>query len=430
MTDHTSSKPLCIIKEMNKEFAVLVHGSKVVILQERSNNNEVQISYLNEKGFSLLQRNKPKIPVGNDTYISKDKYWLNHSRRREYKGLFFHPKDAKKDYFNLYTGFAVEPCQGDVMPFLKFCKEVICSNNDEYFQYLKAWVAQLLQEPENKIGVAIIIQGLKGVGKSMFAACVGSLLGQHYAEISNGYHLVGNFNSHLSKLLLLCVDEALWVNDKKAEGVLKNMITAPTSMYESKGVDAIPVDNFMRIIMTTNNDFAVPASGDERRYFIIKCADTYKGNHQYFHKLQEYMDNGGREALLEYFLNYIRPKSIELRNPPHTEGLDEQKIHSLTPIAQWWLESLINGELYGEGGYILSDTGFTVVSRKECLSSCLSFMRDMGMKRFVTSSILGKYLNKVVSNLTDIGSSNRKYQLPYLRTLRKDFENEIGPYDW
>lgn len=430
MTNNASSKSLSVVCEMNKEFAVLVHGSKVVILQECLINNEVDISYLSERGFSLLQRNKPKIPVGNDIYIQRDKFWLNHPDRREYKGIGFHPLQAKKGFYNLYVGFAVKPVKGDVTVFLKFCKEVICNNNNNHFQYLMAWVAQLIQEPENKIGVAVIIQGLKGVGKSMFATCVGSLLGQHYAEISNGNHLVGNFNNHLAKLLLLCVDEALWVNDKKAEGVLKNLITAPTIMFERKGVDAAPIDSFMRIIMTTNNDFAVPASGDERRYFVIKCADTYKGNYKYFEKLQEYMDNGGREALLEYFLNYVQPKSIKLRNPPHTEGLGEQKIHSLSPIGKWWMECLMEGELYGNDSCILNDSAFTTISRKECLLSCISFIQDMGFKYPITPSALGKFLKRAVPNLMSVGSKNRGYQFPYLDTLRKDFESEIGFYNW
>ena len=167
-----------------------------------------------------------------------------------------------------------------------------------------AWMADLVQRPEVKIGVALIIRGLKGTGKGKFLQQFGSLFGSHFMEVANGEHIVGKFNVHLSQLLLLGADEAYWNGDKKAEGILKNLVTEPKITIERKGIDSVSMDSFLRVVLITNNDDVVPASGDERRWFVLDIADTYKANHAYFKAIDDHMDSGGREALLYYLKHY------------------------------------------------------------------------------------------------------------------------------
>jgi hypothetical protein len=358
--------------------------------------------------------------------VTSDAYWLGHSNRKEFKGLYFHPKLVKPDYYNLYRGFSVEPVEGDTEPFLSFCKEVVCNGDESYYEYLIAWMAHLFQKPEEKIGVAIIIRGLKGTGKGQYMNHLGSLLGNHYMAISNGEHLVGKFNAHLEKLLLLGVDEAFWSGDSKAEGILKNLVTEPRIMIERKGIDPMSLDSFVRVVMTTNNDYAVPASADERRWFVLDCANTYKGDFDYFAALQYHMDNGGREALLHYLLNYQIPEEIELRSAPATTGLGDQKVHSLDPISQWWFHCLQENELY-ECREPLSES---TRAKKDCLTSCNKFITNHQLRKPYPLSVLGKKLHALVPNLNTIGSSSRAYVFPTLAVMRADLEQKIGEFDW
>ena len=429
-TNKISSTNDSDIDAMNQEFAVIKIGNKVKILHESINATDgTQFSLISKQGFTLLNQNKPKVQR-NGAFIPIDSYWLNHPDRRQLKGIVFHPKTTPDGYYNTYQGFAVKPIQGDIDFFLNFCREVICNNNGELYAYLIAWMADLVQSPEVKPGVALVIRGLKGTGKGVFSNNFGGLFSPHFTTISNGEHLVGKFNGHLSNLLLLCVDEAFWSEDPKAEGILKNLVTEPKIMIERKGYDPQSIDSYLRVIMTTNNEHAVPASNDERRWGVLDCAPTYKGKSAYFKDLQERMDDGGREALLHYLMTYQIPVSIDLRNPPVTKGLNDQKIHSLSPMEQWWMYCLDTGELSidGNNSIKLSDSS-TTLTKASSLDACLYHMKKFNLNYNVTRPTLGKYLNKVVSNLTVQGPS-RSYVLPGLKKLRSDFEREIGPYDW
>lgn len=421
-----------VIREMNKAYAVISVGSKTKILKETTTDgpNGSEISFLSKQDFALLETNKPSVQVG-ESFIKRSSYWLNHSDRREYAGLMFNPKETAPNYYNLYKGFGVEAIDGDSVLFLSFIQAVICKNDTTNFQYLIAWMAHLVQKPEEKVGVAVIIRGLKGTGKGKFLQQFGSLFGNHFMEVANGEHLVGKFNAHLAQLLLLGADEAYWNGDKKAEGVLKNLVTEPKVIIERKGIDSVSMDSFLRIVLTTNNDYAVPASGDERRWFVLDIADTYKGNYAYFKAIDDHMDSGGREALLYYLLHYQIPDDIELRQAPTTTGLNEQKVHSLSAMGRWWMDCLLEGRLYGNlsPNYPLTHT-LTSFERSICIKSCNQHIKDHRISLPVTAVALGKFLRKVVPNLGTSGSSNRVYNFPGLDQLRQDFKSEIGDFDW
>ena len=427
----TTSDEDPIILEMNKVYGVISVGNKVKILKESQADNEGDgISLLGLQGFALLERNKPRVLVGR-TLMDRWDFWISHQDRREYKGLLFHPGGTQPGYFNLYKGLGVEAIEGDPALFLTFIETVICKNDSTNFQYLIAWMAHLVQTPEEKVGVAVIIRGLKGTGKGKFLQQFGSLFGSHFMEVANGEHIVGKFNAHLSHLLLLGADEAYWNGDTKAEGVLKNLVTEPKITIERKGIDSVSMDSFMRIVLTTNNDYVVPASGDERRWFVLDIADTYKGDYAYFKAIDEHMDSGGREALLYYLMHYQIPDNIELRQAPTTAGLDEQKVHSLSGMGRWWMDCLLEGQLYGHQSTVCQLTqSFNSFSRAYCIKSCNQHINDHRVSKPVSSVALGKYLRKVVPNLGTSGNANRVYNFPGLDQLRQDFESEIGSFDW
>jgi len=420
-----------VIMEMNKVYAVISVGNKVRILKEsQTNDSGAGISLLNLQDFAIKEKNKPTVKVGKSN-VKRDSYWLEHPDRREFDGLTFHPKDNREGYYNQYRGFAVEPVKGDSELFLSFVKTVICNNDENNYLYLISWMAHLVQKPEEKIGVAVIIRGLKGTGKGKFLQQFGSLFGSHFMEVSNGEHIVGKFNAHLSQLLLLGADEAYWNGDKRSEGVLKNLVTEPKITIERKGIDSVSMDSFLRVVLTTNNDYVVPSSGDERRWFVLDIADIYKGDYAYFKAIDDHMDSGGRENLLYYLTHYQIPPRIELRQAPTTTGLDEQKVHSLSGMGQWWMDCLLEGRLYGNLSIPHQFTqSASSVRRTVCIESCNKHINEHRMSKPVSKVELGKYLRKVVPNLGTSGNTNRVYDFPGLDQLRQDFESEIGSFDW
>ena len=460
--------PLAVVEKMNSEFAVLSVGGKIRVMRETldelvRNNQE----FLIKSDFLLLCASQPKVKIGK-RHLNAGAFWLEQPGRREYRGLTFNPAGASPEFYNIWTGFAVEPKEGDCSLFLDHCLNVICRGNEEHFQYLMCWLAQLVQHPEIKIGVAIILRGLKGTGKGIFMNILGKLLGRHHILISQQRHLTGNFNAHLGEALLVCGDEITWGGDVKGEGPLKSLITEDFVMLEKKGIDSIQIPSFHRFVISTNSDWSVPASGDERRYFVLDVSDKRKKDFKYFHSMMEQMEKGGYEALLHHLQAFDTPGHIELRDPPRTAGLNEQVELSLAPVVLWLFDALKDrcfrypykseyssygtdllehpldsqsrhDSLVMENGIITWDgrkryTGMVEVEieRANMTKSYIYSQKQAGLNARSASTTIGILLKKVYPQMLRSGNTARSYQLPPLTVLRRSFENMfLGyQYDW
>src|SRR4051794_6619216 len=148
--------------------------------------------------------------------------------------------------------------------------------------------------------------------------------------------------------LFLFLDEAFWGGDKQGEGVLKTLITEDCVQIEPKGVDSFQMPNRLKIMMASNNNWVVPASEDERRYFVLDVSDAKKGDRAYWKALHAALDGGEREAFLAYLLN-LSLADFEIRDVPHTKGLDRQKLASADSVTAFWYDCLLEGAIVGAG---------------------------------------------------------------------------------
>ena len=115
-------------------------------------------------------------------------------------------------------------------------------------------------------------------------------------------------------------------------------------MLEFKGVDPIRVKNFIRLFVTGNPDWMVPAGFKERRWAVFDMGEDHMQDHDYFAAIDHEMDNGGREALLHYLLNFDLTQ-VHLRTIPRTAALLDQQMESMTPEQAWWFDTLMRGRL-------------------------------------------------------------------------------------
>ena len=118
-----------------------------------------------------------------------------------------------------------------------------------------------------------MLRGLKGTGKGTLGQILHRLFRHHAMHISNPAHFTGRFNGHLVDVLFLFVDEAFWAGDKAGEGTLKALVTEPTIPIEPKFVNLFQTTNRLKILMASNADWVVPATADERRYFVLDVSD-------------------------------------------------------------------------------------------------------------------------------------------------------------
>jgi phage/plasmid-associated DNA primase len=135
--------------------------------------------------------------------------------------------------------------------------------------------------------------------------------------MSSSHHLVGHFNAHLETAIVVFADEAFWAGDKQGEGTLKTLITSDTIRVERKGIDSKSARSHVYLIMASNSDWVVPASGDERRYLVLDVSSKRRQDHEYFAALEREWQAGGREAFMHYLL-HLDLSSFNVRKVPQS----------------------------------------------------------------------------------------------------------------
>ena len=314
------------IVEINKAHALVLAGNQASVMKFEMIGGKDQFRLLQVGAFKIWFANQ-HVTVGKKVTPLGD-FWISHEDRREYHGIEFEPTRRRAEYYNMWHGFAVEPREGDCSKFLGHLKDNIAKGNEDHYRWVVGWFAQIFQQLDTKMGTSLCLRGKQGVGKTKVGEVIGALLGNHYELVSDPRYIVGQFNSHMAGLLLLHADEAFWAGDKRSEGKLKDLVTGHRHRLEFKGVDPISVRNLIRLFVTGNQEWLVPAGFGERRFAVFDVGEGKIKNNDYFAAIDAEMNNGGREALLHHLLNFDLSQ-INLRVIPNTEALMEQIVESI-----------------------------------------------------------------------------------------------------
>ena len=66
--------------------------------------------------------------------------------------------------------------------------ENVCDGIEARFRYVIGWLAQMIQQPQTKPGIALVLRGEEGVGKTLVGEAIGALFPAHYVKISQPRH--------------------------------------------------------------------------------------------------------------------------------------------------------------------------------------------------------------------------------------------------
>jgi hypothetical protein len=426
------------VRRLNSSYAVAVIEGDTVILHERPGGTTAYGSLASLHAFHENDRRKTK--TGSEPAT---KAWMRHEDRRQYpQGVTFAPGSiVPAGTFNTWRGFAVDPDPGSSCAlFLAHARDIICDGNPEAYGWLLGYLGHMVQHPEQKPGVAVVLRGRKGAGKDTIANYLGKLFPPHHTQVSHADHLTGRFNAHQAQTLLLHLEEGFWAGSKQAESSLKHIITSDRLLIEPKGVNAFTVRSVMRVFITSNESWIVPAGIEERRFFVLNVASKAACDPAYSNALRREMEGDGPAALLHHLQN-VDLSDFDPRNPPMTQGLMDQKLASLRNIDAWWHDVLNKGELatLQASAFDASDgNGWTSgikVPRAPLRAAYRAWLKE---RRYQGEPLedgeFGKSLTRLcpsVKTYRQFSTGERAYVLPPLLDCREAFEACLGaPIEW
>lgn len=426
------------VKELNERHAIARVSSKTVIMDFHTDG---RVTYGNVNDLHNYYENRRVDSDGKTVPITKK--WIQHKRRREYpNGIVFAPNRDVPGAYNHWQGFSVDPATSadpsrGCKLFLRHLLDVVCSGNEEHYRYHLGWLAQMIQKPEEKPGVAIVYKGRKRIGKDTVFEYVGKLFTNHYITVANQDQMLGKFNAHQEKCLLLHMQEGFWAGSKQAEGMLKYLITSNMVMIEPKGMNAFPIPSVLRLFISSNEKWVIPATEDEGRFFVLNVSEKRRNDHAYFALLRAEMEGDGPACLLAYLQSYDI-SNFQVRAVPDTEALAEQKIHGLKNVERWWLDVLQRGQMDGiqnrEDGIDGAVWGSQTV-KIACAEFRDNYSRFMRSRRYDGDELgeieFGIRIKKMCPDIDrkqvkSGGRNLRMYVIPFLDKCRRGFEEYIG----
>ena len=344
------------IDEYNRRFALVLSGENVKVARKEQVLGSIQYRYklyaidafrsFFSNDVIMVQNEK-----GAEKPIRKFDIWMGSPRRNSFDGMLLKPDMDRVvidggglKFLNTWAGFAVTAAEGRWDLMKQHIFDNLCCGNEEHYEWLMDWMADMFQEPSDPKGCAVVLGGIEGAGKGTLANAIAKIFGLHASIISNAKHLQSQFNAMIMDSVFLFADEVVYAGNHEAASLLKAMVTEKTNTREQKFGAMEKVDSYLHIMMATNNDWKVAAGPESRRWFVLKVKEDVANSREYFGAIKHQMENGGYEAMLHELLH--RDVLANLRYAPVTKELKVQRtmmqVQSLYDSLPAWVAYLLD----------------------------------------------------------------------------------------
>ena len=219
------------------------------------------------------------------------KVWSVWSDKKVYKKALYDPSRPVRDYggdvFNLFTGWGVDPTapkdpNNPCPHIMQHGLEVMSSGNKVHWRFWLDALATWFRNPATKLECAFVMKCLKGAGKGAWWKVIKMMWGIHSVEIVDQTHLTGRFNSHLQGKSAVALNEACWGGSYAANSKLLSIVSDPDYLHEGKYGTPSMMLNYWVVFIMANADWCVPATIDNRRFFIPTISESRIGDKEYF----------------------------------------------------------------------------------------------------------------------------------------------------
>lgn len=295
-----------ILTTLSKCYALIVNGSRPMALYRGNSDCLYALQGTPKEYPQVFWVSQPtEIIRGVATFVPdrpiKVTNFCRYIEEISYNGVTMEPyhldqPKTSSGRFNTFSGFKARLTHPDPQPedmakiqiILDHIRTVWAGGNEDLYWYILSWFAYPIRTLKAAQKV-LVITGLPGCGKSrvfeFFDAHVyGDALSHTYKDLSGmektdfNDEIIGKMRAHVSEI----VNKGQTHVSGNTWNKLKDLITGRTLTCHPIYCAKYTIPNVITWSFTSNHDDCIMLENEDRRYIIIKCAETYKGNRDYF----------------------------------------------------------------------------------------------------------------------------------------------------
>jgi hypothetical protein len=331
-----------VAAEFEKTHAKIVN--KAVFVKE----DDGRIIYMSKQEIKTAYEHMSYERQKEDGKVVRENFmqaWLtNNEGQRRYRDADTYPPgtECPKDVYNLWVAFAMEAVKEwesrpEAEEFILNHLRILCNHDEGAFEYLRDWIAQMIQFPAIKTTCPVLISE-EGAGKGTLVHLLKRMLGERkvFETTAPGRDVWGDFNGRMCDAFLVIPNELSKKETLENEGRIKGLITDQSLTINAKGKGQFDIVSYHRFLITTNNRGPMNTHKGDRRNWMVRSSDEKCGDSAYFAKMYELLaDVNVVKHMYEYFKGIPGMELFHKRRIPSTEYQSNLAELAKTPVEQW-----------------------------------------------------------------------------------------------
>ena len=287
---------------------------------------------------------------------------------------YFDPKDREKDG-NTWLGLVTQPVQNDALAkeLTTFVKDVICSGDENHYDFLMKCMAFPVQQLGQRIYSGIILQSAEGYGKDTFSRLMLSPWGR-YGRMLNQNDMEDRFNPHLEGLNQIVYQEigaSRETDHHKIKNLLKYWVDTDEIRMNPKQVNGRMIKNRITYWFMTNEILPFLLGNQGRRWCVLRL--TIQKTKEYYTKINDIIKSeAGRNAWHWVLDTYDLAGFTGREEPPTTEAKTQMVELSEDFPIRFWKDFT--------GGFIPNLPNKIPVLREDLSSAYFKWAKDRGIR--------------------------------------------------
>ena len=349
MANATAQAPMSPLQHLQNRFAIMDLGGEIRLLDRHqvtgilSGAIKGDVSfYKKPDGNLMMKRMLESLPLPCKAEAVVADFWVS-PQTKLYSSTAFSPLPTSPGTLNFWVGHAPNPAPGNWRILRDYLLDVLSDGNQEVYEYLVKYMAHMVQRPEEKPGVMIVLLGGQGTGKGVYFTLLRAIWPRSTLQVAKIDQVVGKFTSALERSYIICMDEALFAGDRQAIDNLKSIVTETHLHIEQKYQPSRTIESHHRLFAASNDEHFAHFEQDDRRFVFLRVSDIHRQDTRYFSGIAAAIANPGTIKALLYYLQRKDLASFNVRAKPQTNEQQAQKIKSLQGFERYWYEVLCTG---------------------------------------------------------------------------------------